>query len=257
MSKLLSISSIRDHFCNKQCCRKNCMVNFCKMPMDCIIGDVNYSEHSTDLEFFTNLVREARLQIPSRATSKERIRYIMKLFENKHYDGTGCYHTWTYQISTTLCPPFTVCRHAFSTVYGIEFATIDTCQRLIKHGHSIESRYQTFDDSTAVDAMNYFGLELNELPAVNQNLDLCPETAASLSLVAYLEKEFYFLGDQEVIVIFFLCLTYQGNTSQFNVIIYSFFFSRIVKKFIWVPEQRNIFMTNIKPTWKELVQGMQ
>ena len=169
------------------------------MPTDCVIGGINNNETTSNLEFFTNLVGEARSHLDPTATSKERIRYWIRFFENKHHDGgSGQYQTWTYQICTTLCPPINVCRQAFSAVYGVDCATINSCQKIIRQGHTIESRLEIDDNSTAVDAMKYFGLDLNELPEANQHLDACPETAASLSLVAYLEQEFYFLGDQEV-----------------------------------------------------------
>ena len=232
MSKLLSISAIRDYYCSKQCCNKNCMVNLCKMPKDCLIDDINFSEPSSDLTFFTKLVAEARSQIPLRASSKERLKYLMKLFANKHHDaGNVCYQSWRYQICTTLCAPLTVCRHAFCSVYGVDSGTIDTCQRLIRQGRSEESRDNTIDDSSVVDAMKYFGLELNDLPAVNQHLDKCPETAASLTLVAYLENEFYFLGDQEV----FHDLNFLFESIMLSlklILLFIFNFSPIAKKFI-------------------------
>ena len=159
MSKLLTISAIRDNFSRKKCRNKNCMEDLCRMPTDCVIGSTN-NETCSSLEYFTNLVTEARSHLDSTATSKERIKYWMRFFENKHHYSGNVYQAWTYQICTTLCPPITS-----SAVYGVDCATIDSCQRIIRQGHTVESKNEVVDNSTAVDAMKYFGLDLKSQPA--------------------------------------------------------------------------------------------
>ena len=234
MSKLLTISAIRNQFSLKQCCNLDCMANQCRMPSEYRIGDEsvlaynnNNNNHVKDLVFFTNLVTEARSKLEPSSSPKERIKHWILFFENMHHTrDQGSTKVWTYQICTTLCAPIFVCRSAFCAVYGVDAGTIDTCQRIIRSGRSVESRDALYEESTAKDAIHYFGLDLKQLPEVNQNLDCCPDSQASLSLVAYLENEFYFLGDQEVnyhdkFVVFIL------STKMFD---YFFLVSQIVTK---------------------------
>lgn len=143
MSEFTTISKIRDYFSgDRKCCSKNCLVTICKMPIEqSIASNQDVQNDITDLDHFTKLVKCARAQVSEGLTDKEHINFWLKKFEDRNMKPTeGVNNKWSYVIFSTLCEPLTVCRSAFSAVYGVDKETLNTCQRLTREGKTIEFR---------------------------------------------------------------------------------------------------------------------